>query len=37
MFILTTQLPFSAKSNFGSPPVKKKSERELERLAEVER
>jgi type 1 fimbriae regulatory protein FimB/type 1 fimbriae regulatory protein FimE len=32
MFILTTQLPFSAKSNFCFPPVKKKSEREREYL-----
>ena len=32
MFILTTQLPFSAKSNFGSPTVLKKSEREREYL-----
>jgi len=30
MFILTTQLPFSAKSNFCFPSVKKKSKRERE-------
>ena len=32
MLILTTQLLFSAKSNFSSPPVKKKSNREREYL-----
>ena len=32
MLILTTQLLFSAKSNFCSPPVKKKSNREREYL-----